>query len=353
MGEGNNRPRLLLDMKPKNEIPGTERAAAFLLSLDREDALSVMRHLDGELVSEVASSMTELGEKFSEHDVVNKLYFAVAREVNQPTTVMSQSDTQLRFLLEEAFGTDRALGVLDEIRQRQLAERPFQDVEFFSPEVMATALADETPTSCAIVLSHVEPAFSASVLGNMEQDLALETVTRMATLVPPGAAALKSMARNLTRQLEVINRQPAPTDPSVRLQTIAEMLNYSNQDLERSVLEGLEEEDEEMAGEIRDFMFTWTDLAGVDKRSMQKILGSVDTRTLAIALKACTADVEENVAGNLSSRVKVMVLEERELAGSVPMSEVLAARGEIMKAVHALIEAGDFAPARSGEELVN
>jgi flagellar motor switch protein FliG len=100
-------------------------------------------------------------------------------------------------------------------------------------------------------------------------------------------------------------------------------------------------------------MFTWTDLAEVDKRSMQKILGSVDTRTLALALKACTADVEENVGNNLSSRVKAMVIEERELAGAVPMSEVLAARGEILKAVHALIEAGDFQPARSGEELVS
>jgi flagellar motor switch protein FliG len=69
-------------------------------------------------------------------------------------------------------------------------------------------------------------------------------------------------------------------------------------------------------------------------------------------LKACTSDVEENVTSNLSSRVKLMVIEERELAGAVPMSEVMAARGEIMKAVHSLIEAGDFAPARSGEELV-
>ncbi|MFT7484359.1 MAG: flagellar motor switch protein FliG [Candidatus Paceibacteria bacterium] len=339
-------------MSPKNEIPGPERAAAFLLSLEREDALSVMRHLDADLVSEVASAMTELDEKFSEHDTVNKLYFAVSREVLQPTTVQAQSDTQLRFLLEEAFGPERALGVLDDIRQRQLAERPFQDVEFYSPEVLAIALCEETPTSCAIVLSHVEPAYSAEVLGNMEQELALSTVTQMATLVPPGAAALKSMARNLTASLEVINRQPSPADPSARLQTIAQMLNYSNLDLERSVLEGLEEANADMAGEIREFMFTWTDLATVDKRSMQKILGSVDTRTLALALKACTADVEENVAGNLSSRVKVMVLEERELAGAVAMSEVMAARGEIMKAVHALIEAGDFAPARSGQELV-
>ncbi len=117
-------------------------------------------------------------------------------------------------------------------------------------------------------------------------------------------------------------------------------------------MEGIEAEDSDMAGEIREYMFTWAELSTIDKRAMQKILGSVDTRTLSIALKACAADVEENISSNLSTRVKAMVIEERELAGAVPMSEVMQSRGEIMKAVHSLIESGDLSPARSGEELV-
>ena len=107
-----------------------------------------------------------------------------------------------------------------------------------------------------------------------------------------------------------------------------------------------------MAAEIRESMFTWVDLGEVDKRSMQKILASVDTRTLALALKACVPEVEANVISNLSTRVQEMVAEERELAGLVPMTEVLASRAEIMRAVHALIDAGEFKPSRGGEELV-
>lgn len=339
-------------MNSHDDTAGTDRAAAFLLSLDREDALSVLRHLDSEIVSEVASSMLELGDKFADQERVTDLYAAIASQINAPSAVASQSGTQLQVLLAEAFGEERAGTVLADIRERQLQEHPFVDVEKFSPEVMAIALVDESPISCAIVLSHVEPAFSAEVLGKMDQEVALETVTQMATLVPPGAAALRSMASTLTQRLEIVNRQPSSPDPSGRLETIAEMLNYSHEDLERSVLEGIESTDEDLAHEIREYMFTWTDLSSVDKRSMQKILGSVDTRTLAISLKSCVADVEENITGNLSSRVKLMVIEERELAGAVAMSEVLAARAEIMKAVHGLIEAGDFSPARSGEELV-
>ena len=44
--------------------------------------------------------------------------------------------------------------------------------------------------------------------------------------------------------------------------------------------------------------------------------------------------------------------DERELLGAVPFAEVVEARGEIMKSVRALMESGEFSPARGGEELV-
>jgi len=86
---------------------------------------------------------------------------------------------------------------------------------------------------------------------------------------------------------------------------------------------------------------------------MQKILGTVDTKTLSVAIKACSPGVEQNLLGNLSSRVRDMVAEERELAGSMPMSTVLEAREEILRNIRAMIETGEFRPNRGGESLVS
>ena len=49
----------------------------------------------------------------------------------------------------------------------------------------------------------------------------------------------------------------------------------------------------------------------------------------------------------------LMVADERETAGAVPLSEVVAARNEILKAARGLMEAGEFSPATGGEELVS
>ena len=108
-----------------------------------------------------------------------------------------------------------------------------------------------------------------------------------------------------------------------------------------------------MAALIREFMFTWEDLATVDKRGMQKILASVETRTLSIALKGSSKAVEDNVMANLSARVREMVTDERELAGAMSVTEVQMCRDEVLKAVRGLMESGEFRPSRAGDELVS
>lgn len=331
---------------------GVQKVAAFLLSLDQEAAVEVLSHLDDDVVSQVAVAMSELDESFVDHAAVENLYREIALQLHTPEGVRRPNASQLQKLLEQSTGAERAGEVLEEIRERRRHEHPFAQVESRAPETVAAALQGESVAAIALVLAHVDPGLSAEVLNTLEPERALDVVTHMATLVPPGIETLNTIAADLERRIEEVGRRAIAPDPHHQLKTVAEMLNFTNRDIERSVMEGLEGSEAEIAAGIRELMFTWADLADVDRRSMQKILASVDTRTLAVALKACSADVEQSLLRNLSQRVQTMVAEEREIAGAVPMSEVLAARAELLSGVHALIDAGEFQPARAGEDLV-
>lgn len=337
-------------MSATQEPRGPHRVAAFLLSLGESEAASVMRHLEQRVVREVAVAMGELDTSFAQPEAVERLYRNLARELHRRTGVNPADGADLRRRLAASFGPEEAERMLAAIHERRLAERPFAEIESRPPALVARVLRSEPAGSIALVLAHLDPSVSAEVLNGFDTQASLEIVRRMAALEPPTAGALRSVARQLARRLAEQEHAPAAPDPERRLRTIADMLGRSDETLERSVLEGLG--DDETVAAIRERMFTWSDLAQVDKRSMQKILASVDTRTLAIALKACPADVEANVLGNLSSRVREMVSEERELAGPTPMGEVLAARGDLLKSVHGLIDSGEFRPARGGQELV-
>jgi flagellar motor switch protein FliG len=341
------------DKKPKSStVSGPQRVAAFLLSLDKTLSATVLRTLDPKVVAEVAAAMTELDPTFNERAKVDELYQDIAKALNTRHGPRSTDDTQLVAILDAGLGKERAKAVLSQIHERRRHERPFAAIESQPSALVARALVQESPAVAALVLSHLEPQLSAEILSAFEPEIALDIVQRISKIIPPGFEALSTVADSLKERVALATQVPVPSDPSLRLKTIAQMLTFSEKTLEKAVLESLEAKNKEMAEEIREFMFTWNDLAGVDKRGMQKILASIETRTLAIALKACPAEVEANIMQNLSVRVRAMVADERDLAGALPMVEVNAARGEIMRSVRTLMESGEFSPSKAGEELV-
>lgn len=338
--------------EPSRPVDGYQKVAAFLLSLDSAVSARVMRTLDPKVVSGVASAMTELSPDLCTAAAVDQLYLDLARTMYQREGVRPQDDHELADMLSQSYGEDEADRVLREIRDRRRREQPFAFLDQFQPEVVARVLADESPSIVSLILAHSSPTVSAAVLNVFEEEQTLEIVKRMTSIQPPSIETMLDIADDLALRMREAERMPPPPDPAETLRTIADLLTHSKGSVETTVMEGLAEYDEEVATQVREYMFTWADLGGIDKRAMQKILSTVDTRTLSIALKASPPEVETNVMENLSSRVKDMVADERELAGPMSMSEVQQARDEILTAVRALMDSGEFSPARAGEEMV-
>lgn len=339
-------------MSDVKAISGAQKVAAFLLSLDKAAAAGVLKTLDPKVVSEVAAAMTELDPKLQDRAAVDALYGELSRALHAPVKPRAAEDGELQALLEAAIGKDKARSVLAEIHARRRHERPFEAVEKQPSELVGRALREESPAVSALILAHLEPKASAEILSTFEPEMALEVVRRMSQVVPPGFDTLNAVAESVEARVKSAGAQPVAVDVSTRLKTIAQMLTLSQKEVEKAVLEGLEQTDKDMVAEIREFMFTWDDLATLDKRGMQKVLSAVETRTLAIALKGCRPDVENNMMTNLSTRVRAMIVDERELAGALPMAEIKMARDTIMRAVRLLLESGELSTQKAGEELV-
>ena len=332
---------------------GAQRAAAFLLSLEKTVSAEVMRNLDPKVVSKIAEAMTDLDPDLCSVNAVDGLYRDLARTFHQRTGVRPQDDFELYALLESSYGDSEAERVLTEIHDRRRREQPFAFLEAAPSNLAARVLKEESPGVVGLILSHVAPSTSAEVLATFDDDTTLEIVRRMTTVTPPGIETMLTIADDLQERIREASLVPAPRAQEDSLRTVADMLTFADTEVEHNVLTGLEAEDDLVASQVREFMFTWEDLSSIEKRAMQKILASVDTKTLSIALKACSSEVADNVMNNLSSRVREMVIDEKELLGSMPMSDVLMARSEITTAVRALMDSGEFSPARAGEELVD
>jgi flagellar motor switch protein FliG len=331
---------------------GSQKVAAFLLSLDKDVSADLMRRIDPKVIPSVAQAMTDLEPDMCSVESVDYIYGDLARTVYKRAGVRAQDEFELHDILTQTFGAKEADRVLRGIHSRRRQDQPLGFIESVAPEIVSRVLAEESTAIVSLVLAHVSPSLSAAVLNSFEEEAALDVVKRMTSVVPPGIETMLSIADTLQARIRLAASMPTPPDPADSLKTIADLLNFSQGDVEKSVLTGLEEFNEEMADQVREFMFTWNDLASIEKRAMQKILASVDTKTLAIALKGSPPDVEANIVANLSSRVTDIVADERELAGPTAVTDVQTCRSEIMVAVRALMEAGEFSPSKAGEEMV-
>jgi flagellar motor switch protein FliG len=99
-------------------------------------------------------------------------------------------------------------------------------------------------------------------------------------------------------------------------------------------------------------MFLFSDIAGLDDRSVQLILRQVDTKQLAVALKGVDVNVRQKIVKNMSERAGQGLVEEIELLGAVRLKQVEEAQSGVIRVIRALEESGQLVLTRSADEFV-
>ena len=121
----------------------------------------------------------------------------------------------------------------------------------------------------------------------------------------------------------------------------------------QEIIEEIEENDPGLAEEIRQNMFIFDDIVLVDDRGLQKVLRSVESQELAIALKAATDEVKEKIFHNMSDRAAGILKEEMDVSGAVRIKEVTDAQQKITRIVQDMERKGELViSGRGGEEFV-
>ncbi len=344
-------------MSTKSAPPttGPRRVAALLLSLDQSSAAALLKTLSPDVLPRVADAMTAIEAEGPESEVRSQIWRDLVRELENGHVQhpRARDEDELSRFLESGVGRERAATVLADMRERRRLERPFIAIESATPAHIAKALAAESTAVRALVLGNLPPKLSAGVMALLDQDESLRVVQRLAKQGLPRRETIDLVAKNVAAEVNRLAAEPRKPEAQDRMRSIAEILSRGDKELGRNVLAGLEEADKPVAESIREMMFTWTDLANLDRRAMQKVLSTVETGKLALALKGGPIEVEENILVNLSQRVRDMVAEERELLGPRPRAEVDAARADLMKGIRSLVESGELSAQTSVEGLVS
>jgi flagellar motor switch protein FliG len=120
----------------------------------------------------------------------------------------------------------------------------------------------------------------------------------------------------------------------------AALLNNMDREVGIDILQRLEKSDNALATDIRQSMFVFEDLIGVDGRGMQAILKEISSDSLVLALKTASDELKAKIFGNMSSRAAEMMKEDLEAMGPVKLSDVETAQKSIANIALRLQEEG-------------
>jgi flagellar motor switch protein FliG len=325
-------------------LTGAQKSAVLLLQLGMERSALVLRSLRESEVAEIMAEVARL------RDVPEDMATAVIEEFKGLAEthgfVRSGGIEFARTLLHESLGEAKANEILERLSS-QMIEMPFEFLRKADSRQVLSFLQDEHPGTIALVLAYMPPGGAAMVMSGLTEALQKEVALRLATMERTSPEVIEDIESVLERKLSSVL---APTELTAAggVQSLVDIINQADRATERLILEGLEQDDEELADEVRQRMFVFEDIGDLDDRSVQLILRQVDGKDLAVALKGVRADVRDKITRNMSQRAGQNLLEEIELLGPVRLSTVEESQGSIVRVIRALEESGQLVLTRAG-----
>ena len=332
-------------MSKAKDLRGREKAAILLVALGPEVSSMVYKHLDDatiELLTLEIANMRRITPD-TKLEVLKE-----AQEVIMAREFMTQGGVDYaRKLLEQALGPERAQDILRRITA-SLQVRPFDFVRHADPSQLISFIQGEHPQTIALILSYLAPEQAAQVLGGLPPSAQWDVARRVARMDRITPEVLREVERVLERKLSTVMGQDFTMAGGV--DAVVAIINRVDRGTERNIIEALEEQDPELAEEIKKRLFVFEDIIGMDDRSLQRVLREVDMKDLSLALKGGTEELRVKFFRNMSKRAAEMLKEDMDFMGPVRVRMVEEAQQKIVNVVRALEEAGEIVIARGGEE---
>jgi flagellar motor switch protein FliG len=339
-------PALSTNYELTRRLTGRQKAAILVLQLGREESTRVLGKLSELELEELSAEIARMG------GVPSDVSAAVVEEV---TAALSDDESgshggfeSARELLIRALGPERAADIIDRL-SHSMVEMPFAFMQHLDARQIESFLADEHPQTTALVLAHLPAGLASQVLGGLGRELQGDVAHRIAVMDRTSPELIRQVEAALERRLSSLG-VASNLSAVGGLKPLVEIINRSDRATEKMILEGLAQMDAELANKVRDQMFMFEDIVGLDDRAIQLVVRQVQTNELATALKGVAENVRTRIMQNMSERAALGLAEEIDMLGPVRLNVVEEAQAGIVRVIRELEENGEIFIGRGDED---
>jgi flagellar motor switch protein FliG len=331
--------------KGQKEYTGRQKAAIFLVTIGSELSAEIFKYLREDEIETLTFEIARLETIDSEQKDAILNEFQELMMANQ--FISTGGIDYARELLEKSLGSQKAIDIINRLTS-SLQVRPFDFIRRTDPAHLLNFIQQEHPQTIALILAYLEPNKASIILQNLPHEVQSDVARRIATMDRTSPEVLREVERVLEKKLSSLSSEDYTAAGGV--ESIVEILNLVDRASEKQIIEALEDEDPELAEEIKKRMFVFEDIVLLSDRDIQKVMREVDSQELAKALKSVDTEVQDKIFKNMSKRAATMLKEDMEYMGPVRLKDVEEAQQKIVSIIRHLEDVGDIVIARSGED---
>jgi len=333
--------------KKKNvkEYSGRQKAAIFLVTIGSEISAEIFKFLREDEIETLTFEIARLETIDSEQKDAILQEFQELMMANQ--FISTGGIDYARELLEKSLGSQKAIDIINRLTS-SLQVRPFDFIRRTDPAHLLNFIQQEHPQTIALILAYLEPNKASIILQNLPHEVQSDVARRIATMDRTSPEVLREVERVLEKKLSSLSSEDYTAAGGV--ESIVEILNLVDRASEKQIIEALEDEDPELAEEIKKRMFVFEDIVMLDDRAIQKVMREVDSQELAKALKSVDSEVQDKIFKNMSKRAASMLKEDMEYMGPVRLKDVEESQQKIVSIIRHLEDTGEIVVARAGED---
>ncbi len=335
-------------MAQQQELMGVEKAAILFITLGQDLSSNVLKMLPESMIEKITFEIANITqvEPLIKDEILTE--FVETQRASQ--YIKEGGIDYAREILTKALGVKKAEEILMNSERLAQKRKPFLLARKTEPLQLLKTIVNEHPQTIALILCFLQADRAAQVLSGLPEEMKADVAYRIATMNKTSPKVIKQVEQILDRRLS--NVLEGNFESYGGIKTLVEILNSSNRGTEKSILESLEQEDADLAEEIKDSMFVFEDIVNLEGVYVQRVLRDVDNSELALALKGSSKEVADLIFSNISKRAAETLREDIEFMGPVKITAVEEAQHKIVGVIRRLDEAGEIIISRGDQSAI-
>jgi flagellar motor switch protein FliG len=311
-----------------------EKIARFFVLIGEDSTVKIFQYLDKDYVEQISTAITQI-------QSINKdVSLAILEEFHLYTRtkdfISSGGYDFAKDILYKSIGQEAAEEVLEKLSRMKLANQAFSYLDSVNPKQLSDFIKDESPHTIAVILAHMDPSKSADVLMELDEEIRVKVSIQIATIKDVSPDVVRTISAVLERKLESLLSSIVDVGG---VKVVADMLNKMGPKAV-DILKNINGIDTSLATRIKDNMFVFEDLLNLDSEYIMKIIQSVESADVVVAMKNTTQEQIEKVTGAMSQRVKDRFYEESEMLTKVKIKDIEAAQRRMLSVTQKMMDDG-------------